>query len=133
LTRLSKEPTEKEIQNSILAYLNKLHGCKAWTNNTVGIYDAKRGIFRKNRSPYTSKGSSDIIGIFKGYVLCLEVKSKKGKLTFEQKAFLEEMAQLGALCGVVRSLDQAVKLMTLFEAHIHDSCTQDDTIRIVSS
>jgi len=98
----------------------------------VGIWDAKRGIFRKNRSPYTAKGTSDIIGIFHGYVLCLEVKSKKGRVSPEQKAFLEEMAELGALCGVIRSLDQAVALMTFFSQHIHDSETPDGTSRIDS-
>jgi penicillin-binding protein-related factor A (putative recombinase) len=92
----------------------------------VGIWDAKRGIYRKNRSPYTAKGTSDIIGIFHGYMICLEIKTKKGRVSPEQKAFLEEMTALGAFCRVIRSLDEAVSFLTLVSAHVHEQQNECD-------
>jgi hypothetical protein len=41
-------------------------------------------------------------------MLCIEVKSAKGRITPEQKQFLSEMASLGALCLVARSLEDVI-------------------------
>ena len=41
-------------------------------------------------------------------MLCIEVKSAKGRLTPEQKEFLSAMSSLGAICLVARSLQQVV-------------------------
>lgn len=103
--------TEKEIENEILMMLNLLPDCKAWKNQSVGIFDPVKGIYRKNHSRWNAVGTSDILGIYKGRMLCLEVKSAKGKVSPEQKAFLEEMAELGAIVGVVRSWLDAEKIL----------------------
>jgi hypothetical protein len=44
-------------------------------------------------------------------MLCLEVKSATGKLRPEQKVFLDRMASLGAITGVVRSWHEALALL----------------------
>ena len=36
-------------------------------------------------------------------MLCLEVKSKTGRVSPDQKAFLDKMKEMGAITGVVRS------------------------------
>jgi hypothetical protein len=41
-------------------------------------------------------------------MLCIEVKSAKGRLTPEQRSFLHEMSSLGAFCMVARSLQDVV-------------------------
>jgi penicillin-binding protein-related factor A (putative recombinase) len=109
----SSSMTEKEIENEILMFLNLLPGCKAWKNQSVGIFDPVKGIYRKNRSRWTAKGTSDILGIYKGKMLCLEVKSASGRASPEQKQFIEEMNELGAIAGIVRSWQDAERLLGL--------------------
>ena len=102
---------EKHIEQQILIWLNMQQNCKAWKNKSTGTYDPKKKCFRRPTSRFTQKGSSDIIGIFRGKMLCIEVKRPNGKLTEDQKTFLSEMSELGAICLVARSLDDVVLLL----------------------
>lgn len=115
-TGLLKE-TEKDIENAILEALQYIKGCKAWKNQSVGIYDPTRKSFRR-RSKYQIKGVSDILGIYKGKMICLEVKTKKGRLSPEQKQFLEEMQKLGAFTACVRSVPEALAVVGLIDTYI---------------
>ena len=78
----------------------------------MGVFDQQRGVYRKQGGAFSEKGSSDILGIYKGRFLALEVKSRRGTLRPEQKLFLEEMQRLGAIAGVVRSLSDAIQLLS---------------------
>jgi len=77
----------------------------------MGTFDAKIGAYRKNGGPFSEKGTSDILGIWRGKMLCLEVKSRRGTLRPEQILFLQTMQQLGAIAGVVRSLKDAMEIL----------------------
>lgn len=44
-------------------------------------------------------------------MLCIEVKSKTGRLRPEQEAFLNQMTCLGAIAGVARSLEDVIELI----------------------
>ena len=99
---------ERDIEKEILLWLNLQQKCKAWKNKSTGTYDPVRRCFRKNSGPFTEKGSADILGIFHGRMLCIEVKSAKGRLRPEQMEFLQSMADLGAICLVARSLHDVV-------------------------
>ena len=68
----------------------------------MGVYDPMRKTFRK-LSGFAIKGVSDILGIHNGKMLCIEVKSAKGRLRPEQREFLDKMTSLGALAFVARS------------------------------
>jgi putative heme degradation protein len=92
-------------------------GCYAWKNQSVGIFDPTKGIYRKNNSRFTAKGSSDILGIYKGKMICFEVKSAKGRVSPEQKVFLGRMESLGAITAVVRSVDDAIRALGLTASH----------------
>jgi hypothetical protein len=101
---------EKQIEAEILFELNRLPGCFAWKNHSVGIFDPKRKAFRR-LGGNSIRGVSDILGIYRGRMLCLEVKSATGKLRPEQKLFLDRMAKLGAITGVVRAWPEALALL----------------------
>lgn len=60
---------------------------------------------------FNEKGTSDILGIWKGKMLCIEVKSAKGKLRPEQVTFLGDMSRLGAIAFVARSLDDVLLVL----------------------
>lgn len=59
------------------------------------------------------KGFSDLFGFRKsdGRAVFIEVKTAKGKPSAEQVKFLETMRKSGAIAGVCRSAEDAVKLI----------------------
>ncbi|EPZ45291.1 VRR-NUC domain protein [Streptococcus pyogenes GA40634] len=58
------------------------------------------------------KGFCDLFG-FKpdGQVFFIEVKNETGRVRPEQKKFMEVMASRGALVGVARSVEDALKIV----------------------
>jgi penicillin-binding protein-related factor A (putative recombinase) len=96
---------EKDIEQEILLWLNYQKGCFAWKNKSMGTFNAKRGVYLKPTHRFSEKGSSDILGIWQGYMLCIEVKSEKGRLMPHQAVFLDRMHELGAIAFVARSLE----------------------------
>lgn len=99
-------PTEKQIENAILDYL-KLRRIFAWKNETTGIYDPKKKVFRKKKSKHHMTGQSDILGIFCGRFLAIEVKKRGGYATKEQKEFMANIRRGGGFAFVARSVDDA--------------------------
>lgn len=59
------------------------------------------------------KGFSDLFGFRKsdGKAFFIEVKTLKGKPSAEQLAFLEQMRQNGAVSGICRSPEDALRLI----------------------
>lgn len=101
--------TEHQIEVQILGYL-KRRAIFAWKVKTVGTYDPKLGRFRKS-SPWYRKGVADIIGIFEGKPLALEVKTAVGRPSEFQRMFLKEFAENGGICGIVRSIQDVERLL----------------------
>lgn len=98
---------EKQIKNQILSWL-RTQGVFAWQNDSVGIWDAKRGVYRKQRGPYHLRGVSDILGIWQGKFLAIEVKTKTGRVSPEQAAYLDTVNAKGGIGLVARSLDEVI-------------------------
>ena len=59
-----------------------------------------------------SKGIADIIGVFRGRGLAIEVKAPKGKLTPEQATFLDMWTACGGISIVARSLEDVLSVLT---------------------
>lgn len=59
------------------------------------------------------KGFSDLFGFrhSDGKVFFIEVKTPSGRLSKEQKHFLEQMRKHGAVAGVARSVEDALKII----------------------
>ena len=47
-----------------------------------------------------------------GRAVFIEVKTKTGRPTKKQKNFIQKMREYGAIAGVCRSADEAIKLIT---------------------
>lgn len=105
--------TEKQIENAILEYLSFRTDCYAWKNNTTGIFDKERGCFRKPKGKYLINGVSDILGVFRGRFLAIEVKTPKNKKRPEhQVAFLQsvnEMGGIGFFATSVKEVEEKLK------------------------
>ena len=56
-------------------------------------------------------GWPDIIGVFRGRALALEVKRPGGKATKLQLATLDKWKAAGALAGVVTSIEEARRII----------------------
>ena len=96
---------EIDIQNSILAYLNAI-GIFCWRNNSVGVYDPTKNLFRKPTGKYQINGVSDILAISKqGRMMAIEVKSEKGRVSDSQKEFIDNINKRGGLAFVARSIE----------------------------
>ncbi len=58
----------------------------------------------------STPGVSDIIGLYKGIPLFLEIKTNNGRLSDKQKEFLRKVNDNGGLGVVLKSVDDAIKL-----------------------
>ena len=96
---------EGEVRKLVCSYLTKL-GIFFWLHDSVGIFDPKTKRFRRNTSPYRIKGVADILGVLpNGRALAIELKSATGRLTPEQKSFLERVNASGGLAFMARSIE----------------------------
>ena len=99
--------SEKELVKVIIDYL-LLKGCYVWINDTVGIYDKERGVWRRRRhNSYKPLGISDVIGLTKeGRFVAIEVKTPEGHSPTEtQKAFLKRVEENQGIAFIARSLE----------------------------
>lgn len=60
------------------------------------------------------RGFSDLFGVRRsdGRAVFIEVKNEKGKTSKYQDNFLERMRDVNAICGVARSGEEAIKIVT---------------------
>lgn len=114
---------EKEIQAAILAYLALVPGVVAWRNNTGAMFGAHKG--KRWAVRFGHPGLSDILGWkqekfinlhahgFTARFLALEVKRPQKHASPAQQAFLDAVRAAGGIAGVVRSVDDARRLLGL--------------------
>lgn len=101
---------ESPLQHDIRLALMKTDGCAFWRNN-VGLAtfkDDRTGEVRTVRFGLF-KGSSDNIGLVGERFCALETKTETGRLSPEQKMFLDLVRRLGGYADVVRSVEQALE------------------------
>lgn len=83
-------------------------GAYMWRNNTGGLYD-KHGRFIRYG---LCNGSSDLIGVWRGKFVAIEVKTHKGRLSDEQERFLGWVREKGGIAFVARSPEDVKKHLT---------------------
>lgn len=96
---------ETIIQNEIRCALSP-YGVVLRLNN--GLVYSKDGRPLKIGLP---KGTPDLLFVGNGFVAWLEVKTDKGRATEAQYRFLERMQALGHKAGIVRSVEDALRLI----------------------
>lgn len=105
--------SEKQIENSILCFLEFL-GIFVWKNQTVGIWDPSKKIYRKSNNRFHRKGVPDILGILDGKLLAIEVKALKGVVSPEQRVFITMINEQGGIAFVARSVQQCAIELSKF-------------------
>jgi hypothetical protein len=98
---------EIDIQNSIRLALNPYAIC---FRANVGVFSTADG---RKVSTGLPKGFSDLFGFRKsdGKIFFIEVKNEKGRLRADQEHFIETMKQYGAIVGVARSPEDAIRII----------------------
>ena len=98
---------EHRIQNEIRLILAEK--CVIFRGN-VGAGCTKDGRYFSTGLP---KGFSDLFGFRKsdGKAIFIEVKTPTGRLSAEQKKFLDTMQNYGVIAGVCRSKEDAINLI----------------------
>jgi len=113
----TEEPqSEKTIEGDILHWLNSQKDCFAFKVNTVGIWDERNNCYRKT-GLFTLKGTSDILGIWKGKPLAIEVKNKLGQLTTEQHAFINKFRLMGGISFKAEALSVVKRNLEYYDKH----------------
>ena len=111
----SRKQPERVVQTQIIHWLQIRQrqgvNCMFWRQPTMGAYYAKERKFLAPMGAGTRKGIADILGIWEGQPLAIEVKSKYGRLTKEQKEFLEEWSARGGISIVARCVDDVEKAL----------------------
>jgi len=105
--RQKRKTPENEIKKAILEFLH-LNGIFAWRQNSFAVKIEGKYFVRA-----TEPGCPDIMGILppNGRVLCIEVKTPRGRLTETQKKFLQRAASCGALVIVARCVEDVSKAL----------------------
>lgn len=93
----------------------KLKGHFVFIHDSVGIFDPKTKRFRSNKNPHRIKGVSDILGLYKGRFLAIEVKVPKKYPTPEQKEFIAQVNARGGIAFVARSLADVERAFAALE------------------
>lgn len=99
---------EKIIENQILNFLHKI-GVFCWKNQSTGIFDPIKKVYRKSKNRHHMNGTADILGIIEGKFLAIEVKSEKGRLSPEQRVFITRINQEGGVAFVAREVNQVAR------------------------
>jgi len=99
---LKTNTPERDIQMSICEYL-AYKRFFFWRQNVNPIFNAKTGGFRRMPA-YSVNGVPDIIMIYKGKFVGLEVKNEKGKQQQSQLDFEKLCKSNGGYYKVVRSV-----------------------------
>lgn len=104
--------TESQLQDKIRLALGRIPGLCLWRNN-CGVAEIKG---YKVRFGVASPGGADLIGIYKGRFVALEIKTETGRQTPEQKQFEQLVTKLGGVYRIVRSVEQALAWASEMEA-----------------
>lgn len=99
--------TESLIQNQIRVAISQA-GHMIFRANVGKVRTSDGRVFDTG----LPKGFSDLFGFRPdGRIFFIEVKNETGRVRPEQKKFMEVMASRGALVGVARSVDDALKIV----------------------
>lgn len=106
-----KKKLEKDIQREICDYLAE-NNYFFWRSNNIPVFDRNKNKFRA-LPKYTPRGLPDIIIIYKGYFIALEVKIPDyWKLTDSQVEMRFGIENNGGFYFLVTSIDETIGALT---------------------
>ncbi len=115
---VSRTTPEGAVQHAVLDYLARLElqgKLIFWRQNNTGVWDARRGCYRKPQGPGARLGVPDIVVVLapSGLMVALECKAPNGTLSKPQQGFRTALERVGGVYAVVRSADDARSALAL--------------------
>lgn len=98
--------TEAMIQRAILEYLNHIPGCYFFRAGS-GAFQTAAGRYVKTGRP----GVPDIICLFKGRFIGVEIKTETGRQSNSQKQAEKDILSAGGEYHIVRSISDIRKII----------------------
>ena len=95
-----KDSSANELTKSVIYDLIHVRGAAAYRINNVGIWDAKRGTYRKGG---TVKGIPDIIGVLDGRFIGIEIKYGTDRQSADQKVVEQEIQGAGGVYFIAKT------------------------------
>lgn len=96
-----KQSPANALTDAVITYM-KLKGGIGYRINNMGVYDASLGKFRTSG---TKKGIPDIIGIYKGRFIGVEIKIGKDRQSDDQKLREQEINKAGGYYYIAKEFD----------------------------
>lgn len=109
---------ESEIEIAVCHLLRVNEFC-FWKQTNRGYFDVRTKRFRKDHNPYTGRGVPDLMMIYRGYFIGLEIKTKKGVQSDDQKEFQAKCMKAGGFYFVIRSVEEAKLILDAVCLEIH--------------
>jgi hypothetical protein len=105
------EPRESDVQSAILRALRIHPAVGAFWRQNTGAFALGEGKARRFVR-FGPKGSPDIHGYLKdGRALYIEVKRPSGRVSDDQRAFIENAIKAGCVAFVARSVSEVWKVL----------------------
>lgn len=96
------------LTNAVLFDMTNVRGGACYRINNVGVYDSKRGVYRKGG---TRKGIPDIIGVINGRFYGVEIKFGRDRQSADQRVIELEIQSAGGVYFIATSFaDYAQKM-----------------------
>lgn len=121
-SKIKNVPLEKDIQVAILDRLGLVRGGFFWRENSGMVRSEYGGKIRHWRAGI--KGISDIMGVYKGYLVAIEVKRPGKKLSLFQQAFMNRVRDCG---GIAFVCDDDHKVIGLLHDYVSSKSDSNDT------
>jgi hypothetical protein len=105
---------EQSLSNAVMNYL-AIKGILHYKTRTSGVIFHRPGGgigYGKDRYAVTQRGAADILAWHEGEAYAFELKAPKGKVSPEQKSWIERFNEAKGIGMVIRSLDE---VMNIFE------------------
>lgn len=95
---------ESQLQDQIRLELGRVPGICVWRNNT-GSIEARQGY--RIAFGCGGAGGADLIGLYRGRFIAIEVKSATGRQSPEQKIYQQLVEKMGGVYVLLRSVEEA--------------------------
>lgn len=103
--------TESDLVREIIELLN-MHRCVAVRFNNQPTMQVSNGVFVGYRRLTNRRGIADIVAVApNGRSIWIEVKTARGRLSDEQREFLDDVHSHGAIAMVARSVDDVIAMI----------------------
>jgi hypothetical protein len=111
---MRKDQPERRLHLQVANYLDLALPANAfWWPTPNASKRLPRQAANMKRAKEFKPGIPDIMICYRGRLICIELKSPKGRVSPEQDAVHERLTLSGAAVGICRSLDDLIDLLIL--------------------